>query len=90
MLPTPSFPTVTSCVRSAWTRDLSLTGPSPRHVSSLLLAAVSLLLLAFSAVLKNLGVFTCCVLSVIMLAFHPYVNKFHCYSMKRDNYEWQQ
>lgn len=45
-------PTVTSCVRSAWTLDLSSTGPSLRHVSSLSLAAVSSRLLASSAVIK--------------------------------------
>lgn len=39
-------PTVTSCVRSAWTPDLSSTGPSQRHVLLLLLAAVSSLLLS--------------------------------------------
>lgn len=39
--PIPDSSTVTSCVRSVWTPDLSSTDLSPHHVSCLLLAAVS-------------------------------------------------
>lgn len=50
-------PTVTSCVRSVWTQDLSSTGPYRRPVLSLLLEAVSLLLIGWCSEEKVLCVY---------------------------------